>query len=555
MLALLVIVAVGAAAAVYALGGSSALKDDGPDAITPARRFATAWADGNLRAMYRELSPGARDQWSFTRFRAAYARSEQVATMRGVRMTGPVSADGAVARVRMRAGTKLFGPVDGVLSIPLTETAGRYAVDWSRSLTFPGLQPGETLRRAVREPTRRGAILSHDRQVLARGPATAREYPQGTAFAVITGFVGTPQTGAEILARRSTGWAATTPYGKGGLEESLDAALGGKPRIRLEALGEASPRVVATRAGRAPHDVVTTLSVPVQQIATDALNGLQGGIVVMDARTGAVRASAGIGMDGRQPPGSTFKIVTAAAALASGTVTPESYWEPAHYVQLGGFRLRNFRGELCGGTLTEAFAHSCNSAFAPIAIDTGAERMVEMSQRFGFNRSPGLAYPAMESFVPRQSLLNSDLDLGVAGIGQGGVVATPMQMASVAQVIAAGGVRHPPWISRLPKKRSDRKDKERVISPSVAATLNSMMQAAVSYGTGIQATGGYASMAGKTGTAEVGEGVKADAWFAGYSPATAPKLAIAVLIVHGGVGGEVAAPIARDVMSAALQAP
>ena len=554
LLAVLV-VAIGAVAAgvVFALDRSGVtLREKEPDAAAPVRTFVDAWAAGDLRTMYREVSPQVRGQVAFRQFEASYERAARIATLQRVRVEGPVSPAGESASVAVSARTRLFGTIRTTLVVPLVRVDDRYTVDWSRSLVFPGLRTGESLRRVATQPDRRGAILSRERMVLARGPVTAREYPQGGAFAFVTGFVRAPQTPAEAGARRAAGWDAHTAFGQGGLEASLDATLGGVPRIELLATRGEDTRRIAKRAGRRPHDVVTTLSVPVQEAAVAALGDQQGGIVVMDTRTGAVRASAGIGMDSHQAPGSTYKIVTAAAALTGGTATLESYWEPAHYVQLGGFRLRNFRGELCGGYLTETFAHSCNSAFAPIAIEAGAERMVETSVRFGFNRPATIAYPVAESLVPRPALLNSDLDLGVVGIGQGGVTATPLQMASVTQVIASGGVMHPPWIARLPAKRSDRAPSRRVIPRRVAGEIAGMMEAVVSYGTGTLAAGGLASMAGKTGTAEVGEDVKSNAWFVGYSPATSPALAVSVLIVHGGVGGEVAAPLARDVMTAAL---
>src|SRR5207248_3392461 len=116
--------------------------------------------------------------------------------------------------------------------------------------------------------------------------------------------------------------------------------------------------------------------------ATSALAGRLGGIVIMDAHTGAIRAAAGIAMDARQPPGSTFKIVTASAALTARVVNPDSYYTPARYVDLGGFRLRNFHHELCGGTLVESFAKSCNSVFAPVADATGGKRLAAMADRF-----------------------------------------------------------------------------------------------------------------------------------------------------------------------------
>jgi cell division protein FtsI/penicillin-binding protein 2 len=230
----------------------------------------------------------------------------------------------------------------------------------------------------------------------------------------------------------------------------------------------------------------------------------------------------------------------------------DSYFEPVRFIMLGGFKLRNFRHELCGGSFVDSFAHSCNSVFAPVAVDTGADRMVRMSERFGFNRTLSIAYPIDTSVVPRPADLSNDVHLGVAGIGQGGVTATPLQMASVAQVIAARGIYNPPWLSRLPRKWSDRAPHQRAISSRVADDVADMMRAVVSYGTGTAASSAFATINGKTGTAELGPGIRSDAWFIGYAPAQDPKVAVAVLIVHGGVGGKVAAPLGRQVIEAAL---
>jgi penicillin-binding protein A len=265
-----------------------------------------------------------------------------------------------------------------------------------------------------------------------------------------------------------------------------------------------------------------------------------------------VRASAGVAMDVRQPPGSTFKVVTAAAALASGTVEPGTYFEPARFAMVGGFKLRNFRREICGGTFLDSFAHSCNSVFGPVAVETGEDRLVGMSRRFGFNRRPTIAYPVPDSFVPRPALLENDVHLGVAGIGQGGVTATPLAMASVAQVIANHGIYRAPWLARLPKRDSDKSKPRRAVSPAIASDIADMMRAVVSYGTGTAASSAFATVNGKTGTAELGPKIKSDAWFIGYAPAQAPTVAVAVLIVHGGVGGRVAAPLGRQALEIAL---
>jgi penicillin-binding protein A len=516
------------------------------------RRFAAAWKAGDYHAMYRQLTAASRRRTSFDGFVSAYRSTAGTASLLAVGQLGRETASGGTGLVTLRMRTRLFGTVVGGLELPLVLEDGSYRIDWSPRLTWPGLDRDERLRRVPHPPVKRGAILARDHTVLAKGPASAREYPQGTPFALITGFVKPPQTAADRHLRTKAGWPAQAPYGQGGLEQSLDRVLAGEPAISLVAAGPKGRRTVAQHAGRAPHNVLTTLDPDLQATATDLLGSQYGGIAVIDTLSGAVRAASGIAMDARQPPGSTFKVVTASAALAAGKVALDTYYPPAHYVQLGGFRLKNFRGELCGGTLLEAFAHSCNSVFAPVAIATGAENLVRMANRFGFNRSVPISYPLADSYVPPPSRLNNDVDLGVAGIGQAGVSATPLQMASVAQVIANGGVYRSPWLARRPQRSSDWRPPRRAVSATIASEVGEMMRAVVSFGTGTSASSSIATVNGKTGTAEIGPKVKSDAWFIGYAPAEAPRVAVAVLIVHGGVGGTIAAPLGRQALEAAL---
>jgi cell division protein FtsI/penicillin-binding protein 2 len=539
---------------VLTVGGGSfpGVSGAGPDPKVTIRQFTAAWAAGDYRGMYRLLTADARRRVSYAGFLASYRSTASTASLLSVRQVGTETATGGAGLVTLQLRTKLFGRMTGGLALPLVQEDGGYRVDWSARLTWPGLNKDEKLKRVPHAPKRRGSILARDRTVLAEGPADGRQYPAGTPFAVLTGFVRTPQTATADRARMKDGWPQHAPYGQGGLEQSLDDVLGGRPRIELVVAGTQGDRPIARHKGRPPHNVTTTLDAALQAATTDILGDRYGGIAVIDTRTGGVRASAGIGMDGRQPPGSTFKVVTAAAALTGGVVTPDSYFDPVRFAMVGGFKLRNFHHELCGGTLIDAFAHSCNSVFAPVAVETGPERFARMSKQFGFNRTPTIAYPLDVSVVPELSVLANDVHLGVAGIGQGGVTATPLQMAAVAQVVANRGIYNAPWLSRLPRRTSDRAHPTRAISPRVASDIANMMRAVVSYGTGTSASSAFATINGKTGTAELGPGIKSDAWFIGYAPAQDPKVAVAVLVVHGGVGGKVAAPLGRQVLEAAL---
>jgi peptidoglycan glycosyltransferase len=550
----LVAAAGGVAAIVVSTSGDASGRRSAPDPGAPATAFLAAWHAGDYSAMYELVAPDVQAAISYRRFAKEYRQVARTASMTGLRAEGPVRATPAMASVPVSVATTVFGRIHEQLEIPLVRRARRYRVAWTPALTFPGLRPGETLERRVHAPQGRGRILAHDGTVLAEGPPGNRTYPAGTAFALVTGFTRAPE-GDAIAARSKAGWPAGRQYGQGGLEESLDPVLGGLPRVRLVAAPSApgSPgRILARKHGRKPKDVTTTIDPDIQAASAAALGSRYGGVVVLDARSGAVRADAGLGMDATQPPGSSFKAITAAAALAAGKVSLTDTYPYEKYVVLNGWRLRNFHRELCGGSLVEAFAESCNSVFAPIADEVGAKGLVAMANAFGFNERPTIAYPVPASTTRTPAQMPSDLSLGVAGIGQGGVIASPLQMASVAQTIASRGIRRPPFIVHRPWAARDHQPPVRAVGRGVAGEVTQMMEAVVSYGTGTSAAIPGVTVAGKTGTAEVGPDRPSDAWFIAFAPVEAPRVAVAVLVVNGGVGGDVAAPIAREVLESAL---
>jgi cell division protein FtsI/penicillin-binding protein 2 len=323
----------------------------------------------------------------------------------------------------------------------------------------------------------------------------------------------------------------------------------------------AGRRTLATSQPREAEPVRTTIDLTVQQAAVQALGGRFGGIAALDAQTGEVRALAGIAFSAPQPPGSTFKIVTAVAGLESKKVKPSSRFPVETKAVIEGVDLENANGESCGGTFVNSFAHSCNSVFAPLGVRVGAERLVETAERFGFNQPPGIPGAAM-STIPAADEIGGDLAIGSSAIGQGKVLATPLEMASMAQTIAAGGERTPPTIVA----EAPRPEPIQVTTPRVARQVERMMVAVVRYGTGTAASLDGARVAGKTGTAELRDttqeapsetneppGSDTDAWFAAYAPIRKPELAVGVLFVKAGAGGETAAPAAKIVLQAGLK--
>jgi cell division protein FtsI/penicillin-binding protein 2 len=321
----------------------------------------------------------------------------------------------------------------------------------------------------------------------------------------------------------------------------------------------------------------TSVSPSVQQAAVTALAGQLGGIVAMRPSTGEVLAVAGIGLDGLQPPGSTFKIITLSGALAAHVATPRTTFPYATHAVLDGVRLNNANGEECGGSLELSFAVSCNSVFTPLGVKLGASRLVSTAESFGFNHDPGLP-GAARSTLPPASRIQGELAVGSTAIGQGQVLATPLQMAIVAAAIADGGRRPAPTFLRGARGAG-----ARAVSPGVARTVRHLMTQVVRVGTGKSAAIPGVVVAGKTGTAELksacptsGEEHEAhtsessetgsderchggesnasntDAWFTAFAPAVHPRIVVCVMLVKDGAGGDTAAPVARQVLEAGL---
>jgi peptidoglycan glycosyltransferase len=532
-----------------------------------ARRFTAAWERGDFAAMYRELNAASQRSISEPDFARAYREAAEIATLRSVHPNPPegsatLNGEETVA-VSVEAVTAAFGHVMAALRIPFSGGG----IAWGPSLAFPGLRRGEHLEGHV-ELAPRAPILAADGSPLARGPAGARVHPLGGAAIDVTGEVGSAPTD-ELPALAREGFPPGTPVGVDGLERDFNARLAGRPGgVLLAVAGSGrSARILAASRPRPGTRLRTTIDPSLQAAAVAALAGRAGGIAVLDARSGNVRALAGQAFSAPQPPGSTFKMITTAAALQKGVVSLDDEFPVAAEVEVGGRFIQNANGEYCGGSFRQAFAESCNSVFVPLGPKLGNDALVSAAQRFGFNSPPPLFAPRIlrrvdlpEPSIPTE--IGGALELGVSAIGQGEVLATPLEMASVAQTIASGGVRKPTSLVAGRRLRPRAKP-VRVISRRIAAELTELMIGVVTGGTGTAGAIPQAQVAGKTGTAELGPepGQKSspdpvqikDAWFAAFAPAEHARLAIGVLLVDAhAAGGEVAAPAAAQVLSAGL---
>jgi peptidoglycan glycosyltransferase len=545
-----------AAAAVAFLAGLVAGAGSGDDTREAAARFAAAWARQDYAAMHAELGPAARRRTSPQRLLRTYRRAAEIMTLESVR-TGPASEprDGVVT-IPVALRTRIFGTLRGRLAVRMEEPGeGDPGVDWRAQYVVFGLRPGEQLSRRTRLPPR-ATIEARDGTPIAKGEARLSEL--GPLASEIAGRVGPgPPEQAEALL--AAGVPPGAPVGLTGLEREFDARLRGVPGGTLLA----GRRVLAHSAPRPGAPVRTTIDPRVQRAAVEALAGRFGGIAVVRPRDGEVLALAGIAFSAPQPPGSTFKIVTLAGALAARVVKRSERFPVQTATTLAGVELENAHGEACGGSLEASFAESCNSVFAPLGARLGARRLVRAAERFGFNEAPGLA-GAARSTIPAAEEIGDELAVGSTAIGQGKVLATPLLLATIAAAIGERGLRPRPTLLK-----GARPGPVRATSPAIARTIARYMRTVVRSGTGVGAAIPGVAVAGKTGTAELRSTVNedpvppeegepppeddktdTDAWFAAFAPAGRPRLAVAVLLVGQGAGGETAAPAARHVLQA-----
>jgi penicillin-binding protein A len=538
-------------------------------------RFAAAWERGDYASMHDELTPESADATPLEDFEAAYAEAATTATLDGLEAApaeeGETAEGDEAGVVAVTASTHAWGEIGGEVAVPVADGL----VDWKPHLVFPGLTEGEVLARQTRSPPR-ADILAADGTPLAEGPAAARSSPLGVASTAVTGTMDTARGDLDEQLE-AEGFPPRSLTGSSGLELAFNDRLDGQPSGTLLAVGDgeddpADGRQLATGQPTPGKPVRTTLDPELQEAAVLALGDLFGGVAALDARDGSVLALAGIAFSAPQPPGSTFKVITTSAALEDGIVTTDDEFPVETAAVIEGREVANADDEACGGTFTESFAKSCNSVFAPLGVEVGAERLVAEAEAYGFNSKPALyneeatrAVAPPESTIPTADEIGGDLDVGVSAIGQGEVLATPLQLASIAQTVAARGTRSPTAITKDPNLAPDPK-RVQVMAPEIAQTLRELMVEVVNSGTGTAGSVPGVQVAGKTGTAELGPATPAegegagdepeqelDAWFTAFAPANNPRLAVAAMVVNAdGGGGEIAAPIVSQVLDAGL---
>jgi peptidoglycan glycosyltransferase len=375
---------------------------------------------------------------------------------------------------------------------------------------------------------------------------------------------------------------ASTRYGTFGLEDAFDRVLG-PPRETADPLRAAFEIATGTRHAVRGSDIVTTLDVDVQRALVTALAQYpRAAGVVLDPRSGAVLALASVpsfdpntldadfpglraneqsplldrAISGLYPPGSTFKIVTAADALDAGIVTPASTFSDSGGLAVGNFVVRNDEEEQTGTqNLVGAFALSSNVDFARVALELGVDRWFAYAARWRLGEALEFDLPAARDRLPSRAEVSPSI-LAQLGFGQASLLVTPLRMALVAATIANAGATQRPYLLRDIASRDTPiatrpETLAQPISTETASQVGAMMIAVVARGTGTAAALANVTVAGKTGTATNPHG-KSHAWFVAFAPAQAPRVAVAVVVENVGYGGTFAAPIVKRVLRVAL---
>ena len=443
-----------------------------------------------------------------------------------------------------------------------------------------GLRENPKNRRQLLEDQRvhRGLIRAGDRLVLARSrkqpdDTYVRRYPQGGLFSHAVGY-------------------NFVREGNAGLERYYDDDLSGRNNV----LGSLLDRLSGNQ--RQGNNLITSLNPSAQRIALQQLGGRNGAVVALNPRTGAIEVMASDpGYDPNSvqrpsafrrlnqdadapllnrttqagyPPGSTFKVVTAIAALESGRYTPQTPVSGRNGKLIGGVPLNNDAGESFGDIpLTDALTHSVNTVFGEVGEKLGKRTMKTTMDKLGFGRKVPVDLPLDERAASGERLkgriispTSRFVDVGRMAIGQDKLTVTPLQMAMVAAAVANHGTLMRPHIgSRIvdPDGRTVRRITPEVyshaMSPKTASEVGAMMAQVVREGTGTAAALQGIDVAGKTGTAEVGRPCGPNQlWFIAFAPVRNPRVAVAATVECGtGVGGTVAAPIAKAVMQELLK--
>lgn len=451
--------------------------------------------------------------------------------------------------------------LEGVLELVFDPATEDWSVVEPDNLMFPDVPDGDRLDLKATWP-KRGSILARNGTPIARGDGLDRSYPFGSLAGSTIGHL-------EAVTRKSLedapfGHEVGDLVGGSGLEGAYEERLAGTPDLLLRVVDRRgrSQLELDEQPGTPSKNVRATLDMRVQRATSNAFGSTVGGAVVLDPGSGDILAAVtsyeidpngyvgttgfepfNRALSGTYPPGSAMKVVTAGAALDTGVVKPSTMLTgPSEYQGV-----RNFEsGAYPSLDFATAVRNSVNTAFAQVALELGARRLTRYAELFGFNSKPTMPLDAAGSSFP---FPEDSSDLMWGSIGQAQVLTAPLEMATVAATVANGGRRMEPRSSL-----GDPKKGTRVLKRSTANQLALLMESAVNSGTGTASRISGVRVAGKTGTAEVDVGGERrnHAWFITFAPIDSPQVAIAVVSELGGIGGQVAAPIAGSIYTGVL---
>ncbi|WP_223167465.1 penicillin-binding transpeptidase domain-containing protein [Nonomuraea sp. SYSU D8015] len=494
-----------------------------------AQRFAAAWQAGDKAAMTRELArPQPLDAYDQQRSALTVERTT-------VRLGAVTEGDGT-ARVPYTAtlALKNVGEWSYEGRIDLVVADRTWKVDWKPATLHPSMTAGATFGIKTRWPER-AEITDAEGDRIDDGTA-------GGSVQQLVGFL--DKATKKDVGKLGSAYKVGQAVGRGGLQETFQKRLAGTPSTDIQLGG----KTLKTIEGKEGEPLRTTLDPRAQAAAVGAVKDVEkpASMVAIKPSTGEIlavvnnRGGFNRALDGRYPPGSTFKAVTAIGLLAAG-MSPQDQVTCPKRANVGGLPIRNSDNEAFGSlSFLDSFAHSCNTTFAPLAhAKLGAAKLLDAAEDVGFNQPLNIGVPATEASFPRAE---SDSELAAESFGQARITASPLSMASVAAAIADGTWRPPTLVPSLKQQASERK-----LPDGVKEQLHTMMEAVVTKGTA-KAAGLPAGTHGKTGTAEYGSGEKlpSHAWFMGFRG----DVAFAVVVEGGGGGGKVAAPLAAKFLKA-----
>ena len=407
----------------------------------------------------------------------------------------------------------------------------------------------------------------------------ARVYPYGELTAHLTGYIG--EVSEEWINNNSSlDYRSGDIIGQSALERSYERTLRGKVGYVLyKEDNEGNKIKLMTKEAKKGKDIKTTIDIELQKLVSEEMEDKKGAVVILEPVSGKVLAmysnpsydpnqfSLGVSTEkwnilknddnlpmlnranqGLYPPGSTFKIITAAAALNENIVNTNTKFVDDGEFRIRGNVVRNYQNEVFEEhNFKDALTHSINTTFAKVALELKKDIFLDYIDKFSFEEKKDFPLDSKNSSV---GMINDEVSLAWSALGQGEVLTTPIEMSRIIAIIANGGYEVKPHIIQNSNNESENKE---IISQKTVSELKEMLVNVVESGTAKNAKIEGVQIAGKTGTAEIdNKKEETHAWFIGFTPVKKPQYAVSVFLEKGGVGGKDAAPIFKDILKEKL---